>query len=95
MAAGLVDNSCQNISSAVGITKSEANAYKSSQNYAILLYRNNISRALPENNFTNSSLILHFDRGCLILQFIFVSLENNSINYSLILQLHCRRICLV
>ena len=41
--------SCQNILTAVQFTKRRAILYNSCQNCAILLYRNNISRALPEN----------------------------------------------
>ena len=40
---------CQDISASVGMTKTRAFAYKCCQNCTIPLYRNNISRASPEN----------------------------------------------
>jgi hypothetical protein len=62
-------NSCQNISSTVEFNKTRAFLYNSWQNCAILLYHNNLSRALPENeNFKKNTLIdidqIHFQSGC-------------------------------
>ena len=48
---------CQNISTILGELPKVwllYEVYKSCQNCTILLYHNNISRALPENNFENS-----------------------------------------
>ena len=49
----------QNISSSVGVTKSRAFTAKCGPNCANLLYRNNISRASPENKGTLLYQMVH------------------------------------